>query len=251
MQKRQKQIALLFSLLLVGITIATLRSQAQDGSASAGREKVLPLQATTTEKQRKHSKLFKHQGPKLRELAAGGTEDISVEVERPYLISTPSNQSTPLPYMQAVVCNADAIVVGMLKNESPQLTENENFIFTEYDFVVEEAVKTPPGAAIQPNSTITVTRDGGTAQVNARIVRAKVAGFDSFKTDKRYVLFLRFLPETGDYLAYANGSFLLNEKKVVPFGEMPESESKDSMAFLDLVRIHARATNCGQVNDKR
>ncbi|HEY0384383.1 MAG TPA: hypothetical protein VGC64_00160, partial [Pyrinomonadaceae bacterium] len=78
MQKRQKQIALLFSLLLVGAAIAALRSHAQDGSASASREKVLPVQAAVTENQKKQSKLFKHQGPKLRDLAVAGTDDITV-----------------------------------------------------------------------------------------------------------------------------------------------------------------------------
>jgi hypothetical protein len=153
----------------VGAAIAALRSHAQDGWASATREKVLPVQAAVTEKQKKQNKLFKHQGPKLRDLVSAGTDDITVEIERPYMISTPSNERARLPFMQAVVCNADAIVIGVLKNESPQFAEDENFIFTEYEVAVEEVVKNTSGASIEPKSSITIARDGGTGQVNGAL----------------------------------------------------------------------------------
>ena len=38
-------------------------------------------------------------------------------------------------------CDADAIVVGEVTSKSSQLTEDQDFIFTDYELKVEEVIK--------------------------------------------------------------------------------------------------------------
>lgn len=233
-------IGLLALIMFVGIT-----RSGQSGATPTKQEKVKQLQATATEKQKKHSKLLKQsQGRKLRDLAAQGTGDILITVEEPFIIRTPDKETPRARFPQDAVCKAEAVVVGTLDDDSPQMTEDESFLFTEYAMSVTEVIKDNAIAPIPQGSNITVVRDGGTGQLDGRIIRARVEGFKSFTVGKRYLLFLRYIPETGSYLAYANGSFELNANEVIPSGRMPESESRDAMAFLSAIRAATAANDC-------
>jgi len=121
-----------------------------------------------------------------------------------------------------------------------QQTEQENFVFTDYEITVEEAIKNNTVAPIQVKSAITVTRDGGVIKLNNRVFRAKRDDFDPPLVGQRYLLFLRFIPATGAYLAYGNGTFQLEAQKVVALGpaardEMIKSSISDPFAFLSQV----------------
>jgi hypothetical protein len=186
-----------------------------------------PIQeGVMTTKQRKHSKLFEVPGAKrLQDLADnGGNVDSSQEV--PMRI-TPHYASLNA-YLQGLTCKADAIVVGIVKSKSSQLTEQGTSIFTDYDLSVENVYKDNAAASLQPGTDITVTRFGGAVKLNGkgRVLRATSETERPLKVGDRYVLFLKFIPETGAYSSVAytgDNSFELkgDSVKQVSNGNLP------------------------------
>lgn len=236
----------LVALILTGFVvarIATSQNNMNTRSSMSGAKHEEPTviqEGILSAKQKAHSKLFKHHGPKLRDIAAKRTGVIEVEEEVGLVIDT--RASTPdVPVLQSAVKNADAVVVGVLKSKSSQLTEEGNFIFTDYEMSVEEVIKNNSISPIQINSVITVTRDGGAVDIKGRIFTAKRGDFKPTLVGNRYLFFLRFVPETGAYLAYGNGAFELKGDKVFALGDNASKEllgggSKDAVAFLNEVR---------------
>jgi hypothetical protein len=225
----------LFALCVaVSLGASTLISSSQDQSPKA--------QALKTQKQKEHGKLFKHGGKTLADLLGGQSGDITVAADPPLEFdSDASKQNTPS--LESSFCNADAVVVGTLGEESAYLNEDESFIFTEYQLNVSEVVRNNKAAPIKINDNVTVVRDGGTLSINGRVVRALTADFKPFKTGEQYVLFLRYLPTTGSYLAYLYGSFLLDKDTVRTFGNVPPFFASNSQEFLGRVRATA-TTKC-------
>ena len=245
MRSYKKTILLLALLTVLGITVtASLQSTARNDSDSTKQEEATPVQeGVMTEKQKQHGKLFKHTGPRLRALVTEQTGVIEVAQDAPDLFILPESGPKP-PVLQSAVCNANAVVVGTLNSKNSQLTEQGNFIFTDYEMAVEEVIKNNSAAPIALNNTITVTRAGGVVQLNGRVIRAKVEDFKPMAVGQRYLLFLRFIPATGSYLAYGNGSFQLEGKKVIALGmaaskELLNDGSKDATTFLSETRSFA------------
>ncbi len=137
------------------------------------------------------------------------------------------------------------MVIGLLNNKSAHLTEEENFVFTDYDVTVEEIIKNNSASPMQLNNAITTTRDGGTIQINNRILRANRQDFTPPLVGQRYLMFLRFIPSTGSYLMYGNGTFELSADKVLPLGQGSRDQllkqgSSDPFTFLNSIRGFAR-----------
>jgi hypothetical protein len=174
--------------------------------------------ASLTPKQREHAKQYKEfgGGTNLRELAAKQPGDVTV-VNTPPVAFDFKNRP---PFLTAIVCDADVVVVGVIKGRSQsQLTEDESFVFTDYEAAVEEVIKDNPAAPLHPGSAITISRPGGEITLNGKSVRALDESFRPFEMNQRYVFFLRFIPSTGGYRAFSNGSFQLHKGEVVRLGE--------------------------------
>lgn len=198
-----------------------------------------------TEKQKQHRKLFKHSGPKLQDLEANQNGDVEVEVGLGLMMVMSETAPKP-PVFQSALCNADAVIVGTISNKSSQLTEAENFVFTDYEITVEEVIKNNATAPIEVASMITTTRDGGAVKLNNRIFRAKREDFDAPFVGRRYLMFLRFIAATGSYLMYGNGTFQLESQKVLALGTasreiLSNAGSKDEPTFLSEIRTFAAA----------
>ncbi|HVG29010.1 MAG TPA: hypothetical protein VM864_04750 [Pyrinomonadaceae bacterium] len=192
-------------------------------------------------KQRAHGKLFKHNGPKLRDLAKQMAGPIEVVSDVGLVLD-----NTPIPGnpLEGATCNADAVVVGVTRGKASQVNEEGNFIFTDLDVTVEEVVKNNPLSGIEPNQLVSVTRPGGAVEFGGRVFRARREDFKPTPVGRRYLFFLKYVPETQSYLAYGNGTFELNDKKVAGLGDAPELrafESKDPATLLGEVRTFAAA----------
>ena len=127
-----------------------------------------------TEKQKEHSKLYKDYktGKKLRDLTI---EIGDVTLKRKVGLYGGDPSAAPYnfqTFLQDQARNAEAVIVGRVTVSTPQLTEDEDYIFTDYDLVVEEVLKDNPAAPIQTNSNLTLTRPGGLVRLNAHIVEA-------------------------------------------------------------------------------
>ena len=140
---------------------------------------------------------------------------------------------------------ADAVVIGTLKNKSSLLTDDGEFLFTDYVVVVNSVAKSP---SIAQNREIIVTRAGGEILLNGRTVRAIDPFFKPFQLGQSYILFLKLVPETGAFKADAAGSFRIVGGKVMNhplYG--PTGRENDYRLFWDDVLASVKATGMEEI----
>ena len=108
-------------------------------------------------------------------------------------------------------------------------------------------IKNNAASPINTQSNITVTRPGGTIQLDGRLIRGIDASYKPFALDSRVLLFLKFVPATGAYKAFrSEGSFVLSGDKLVKLTEedLPAEleNEKDAEAFIAKIRNYATQT---------
>lgn len=194
-----------------------------------------------TEKQRKHSKLYKVDGPnrrKLRDLVSGRTEVDVVEeagdVQIPRVLYLDK-------YLRKISCQSDAVVIGTVSNKSSQLIEQGTFAFTDYEVAVSQVLKDNSLSTIQPSSVIVTTRSGGSVRLNGRVVRALDYREEPLEVNEQYLLFLKYLPETGAYRpagsALYEDSFQIEGDRITQLSErsLPFTKRRSSSSFESFV----------------
>lgn len=262
MFKRKLLVIVVASLTLSSVVVAGL-TLAQPTKTTAGvhpvaqnmprpEDDATPIkEGVMTAKQKHHSKIFKKYedvtgGKKLPDLIAQ-RRLISVEREVGDMI-VPSSFN-PQQFFQNLSCKADAVVVGTVTSKSSQLTDDQTFIFTDYELTVEDVLKNNAAAPLNPSS-ITVTRTGGAVNLNGHIGLAVDHSQKPLVLNERYLLFLKFIPETGAYRAFNNwgdDSFMLRGGKVIQVSESPlpfgPHRIVDTTSFFTEVRT-ALANGC-------
>ncbi len=223
---------------------AAFQKQANKSASAQDTDIPTPIQeGVMGEKQKKHSKIYKGtnwytRGKKIKDLIS---EQGDVEIEAPILDSI-LRPTPPLDeFLRKQTCDADAVVLGAVKDKTSQLIESGTFIFTDYVVTVQEVLKDNSAAPIQQGGEITVTRLGGAVKLNGHIARATDPSMGPLKVGETYLLYLKFLPETGAYRPLGGGSlsedtFLIRGEKVSqasrklwPFGQRA---SGDAAPFL-------------------
>jgi hypothetical protein len=110
---------------------------------------------------------------------------------------------------------SDAVVIGVVGEKKSFLTEDENFVFSDYELNVEEILKNNSALPIK-EKRVTVTRPGGAVMLAGHTVRAIDESLEPLALGSRYLLFLNFIPSTGAYKAFnSKGSFLLKGDRIV------------------------------------
>jgi hypothetical protein len=139
-------------------------------------------------------------------------------------------------YFSELASRYDVIAIVKPKFCLSSLTLSGGLIFTEYDMSVEEVIKDNPAAKIDSAKGITVIRRGGAVEINGRRFIQVEERFFPFQLGRRYLLFLKHLPSTGAYVAEYDGSFWLQDKKVISLGStVHPSKLKDEKKFKSLV----------------
>lgn len=178
---------------------------------------------TMGEKQRKHRRLFGDykRDRNIRELAATLTEDVELRVGVPMGGSVPGMPKTTLQsFLNDVSCAADAIVVGTVLNKESQITEDGTFIFTDYEMRISKIVKDNSTAPIEHHGKILLTYPGGAIRINDRVIRAEDSSFHLLRLNEEYLLFLKFIPETGAYQVFERkANFHVTEGRVIKLAE--------------------------------
>lgn len=199
-----------------------------------------------TDKERIHSKVF----PYYRELRGERTISLllvqakgkSKVVETGVLIG-----DEPLPepesaerFFGRLVTESDAVIRGKVKHKASQITEDDAFIFTDYEIEITEILKNNAVAELDTGSTITVTRPGGKVIVDGIIVKATDQYFAFLPVDSsELLLFLQYIPETGAYKATSyTGSFILDGSSVRPLtrAQYPHGALRDGVSILQILR---------------
>lgn len=210
-------------------------SAAAQRRAPPGQERDPPTpirEGIVAEKQKKHGKLYKGsawytKGRKVKDAIA---EQGDVEIYAPLLdpIRKPAPPLTD--FLRKQTCAADLVVIGVVMDKASQLTEDGSFIFTDYEIAVGEVLKNNQAAEVNEGGDITVTRYGGAVELNGHVARATDPSMGPLKTGESYLLYLKFLHETGAYRPFGGGlaedTFRIQGEKVEqvsrklwPFGQ--------------------------------
>jgi hypothetical protein len=122
-----------------------------------------------------------------------------------------------------LACHASAIVVGSVATADATVASTGDFVFTDYGFRVEEALK--PQHAPFLAGDITVTRVGGEAGTGAHKRRFRSRLLPPLDVGKRYLLFLTPVQEADSFAADVPGGTLL-------LTESGEAEQVDGVSFV-------------------
>lgn len=211
--------SLVFLCAAMGSTVISHNQEITPQHKSKIEDEATPVQiGVMTEKQRQHSKLYNSYNGNgdLQELLSKTSSSEITITSLPGVAELSPTGEHAASALDFIVENADAIVVGVVSEKSSQLNEKRTFIFTDYDLVVEEVLKDFPNTHIEPNGLITVTHPGGKVLLNGKKITAVDRTFKPLEKGERYLLFLKFIPETDAYQALDNkSSFEINDRVTI------------------------------------
>ena len=245
----KSKIALSVFLFFVVLSLTHLLPRGSAESPQQDQDSATQIQrGVMTEKQRAHSKLYKRyeSTQKIPDLVQREKDDVEVYRLLPLGVdATGGSLPSTSEILRRITCNANAVVRGVVKDKSSQLTEGESFVFTDYEITVEEVLKNNNAAPI--GNEITLTRPGGTILLNGKRVRAIDESFQPLKVGGEYILFLRFLSETGTYTSIESGeSFRIFKNKIKSLKEESLDRFATEYTSTSLINeiYHAAATSC-------
>jgi len=147
--------------------------------------------------------------------------------------------------LENMTCDSgsDVVVLGKLGKGISSPTVDQGYIYTDWDFTVEQVFKSGSQAPVQPGQTIVVTRPGGELTINGRHVYAVEDNFPRFQGGEEILVYLRSLP-VGSYALNSPNGFFLPGAKVIPIDKILASKfaSLQRDAFLQLVQSAASAS---------
>jgi hypothetical protein len=111
------------------------------------------------------------------------------------------------------------VAIVQIKEKTSQLTENREFIFSDYTATVTEVLKNNNAAALTATGSIVITRPGGKVRIGDRAVGALDSSFQPLSVNNSYLVFLKYLPATGAYTTIRRGSFLLSNNELTKLTE--------------------------------
>ena len=199
-----------------------------------------------TEKQRKHSKLFKH-----FELATGGRKlrDMVAEQRDIYLMETVGDGMMTKGfdlnnYLTTLTCRANAVFLGTVTAKSSQLLDEGTFVFTDYEIAVYEVLKNDPESFIKPNEIITYTAPGGAVETKGIIISAVDYRSFPLQIGHKYLFYTSFVSETSSYKGLSRAldadTFEIKDHVVAQASEKPlplGQGSTDLDQFMGAVRM--------------
>lgn len=227
-------VSLMIALLGFGAAKITFPSQ-KDKLAERLKQKTgeaTPIQeGVMTDKQKKHSRLFKGfgdvaRGRKLRDLVAQSGDVNIVQDVGDVIVPRSFNLDE---YLRNLTCKADAVVIATVRSKSSNLIEEGTFVFTDYKLTVIEILKNNAATPIESSGLITFTSPGGAVELNGHTIRAVDYRNEPLQAGVNYLLYLKFIPETnsfkpfsdsinGDAFQLKDGTVIQASEKPLPFG---------------------------------
>ena len=164
---------------------------------------------------------------------------------------TSVSDQTKAEVLRDLSCKADAIVLGSPKSKASHLTEDETYIYTEYEFSVQNVIKDNSASPIKVNSSIQVTRPGGLIKLNDTVVKLDDDSYAPLQINKQYLLFLRYVPRAKGYIvSNLKGDFVLEKqsfKTMSKVGIPKEMSSDDAQSLLNELRNYI-LSDCGKTS---
>jgi len=245
----KRLIAILSASVLIGLGAYTVTRSQQKGATPEKDEATVVKVGVMTAQQRLHSRLYQsYKGLEkpIRELirealAKGQNDGIFIFTSLGDPIFRPDANSGEFNVLERLVCGADAIIIGTVKSRSSQLTEDELYVFTDYELTVEQVLKDNPFTQVAPSSVIIVSRPGGKVMIDGYTVSAVDESLKPLSKGGRYPLFLKYIPATGAYIASdSQESFELKDERVIALtdgsGYAKGQQNKQPDALIGEVR---------------
>lgn len=117
--------------------------------------------------------------------------------------SCPAPEATNHPEVKRATHESNVVATGHFIRKISSLTANEAFVFTDYEFLIEDVWKSTNISTLQrpqrPGDEITVTLPGGTVESNGHKVSVSMSNRAPIQTGRTYLLYLRYLPDSRSY----------------------------------------------------
>jgi hypothetical protein len=265
MFNRQLTVAGVVLLFVIGLfAIISFRQEAQTTKPQQ-EEATVVQKGQITEKEHEYSKEYKklysyRNGYKLSELSAaakrnGNGEEVGVSIGEPSIPTVGTSfpvkgSSASKQFLEKISCKADAVVLGTVSGKTAHLTEDETFVYTQYQFSVKQVLKNNSDSFIDENTSLEVTRPGGLIKLDNQLIRVEDQSYKPLQNNKDYLLFLKFIPDVNGYMVSdISGDFVLENKSFKQLRKTIFSEElekiNDSQVFLDNIKI-AVSDGCSQ-----
>jgi hypothetical protein len=145
-------------------------------------------------------------------------------------------------YAKHVACNADAVIVGSVRNRESFLTESQESVFTENIVSVEQILKDNIAHPLAVASNIVVARSGGhIVTPEGYHIEVIDTNFPALQLGGQYLLSLKYVPSTMQYMsADREGTFSIVGQRAhrLISDSVPDSTKRqiDFQSFSELIR---------------
>ncbi len=178
---------------------------------------------------------------KLKDIAAISKGEVRIEREIGLPSLTPASAPFDLQtFLAKRACDAEAIVIGRVEGGTSQLTDDGSFIYTAYEFRVENVLKNNPFQSIAEGQTVTILRTGGAIELNGRRIVAEDKAAKTLEAGDRYLLFLSYLSEKSAYAA-DNLGYQIKHEKTIKLTEQKLQQGLESGTDVQLFTNYVRA----------
>lgn len=135
---------------------------------------------------------------------------------------------------QRNACGADAIVTGFVTDAQSFPSEDGQILFTDYLFTITEVFRSPRALALSNGQSITITRLGGSMEVEGVRVSADVKAFPPLEREHTYLLFLELIPTYKTFhTRSADSSWLVEQGTVKPLVGIRVREGEEINRGID------------------
>jgi hypothetical protein len=204
-----------------------------------------------TDRQRAHSELYKgreRDTKKLSDVAKG--RDILIRMGQEYGSSGPGTQLSRAEYIRSKSCSADAIVLGAAESKESQLTPDEYFIFTDYQFSVAQVLKDDKVAPIDVNKGVVVTQGGGKIRLDGQVIELIDGLQQAIVLRDKYLLFLKRVPASGAYEIISGSARIDSRDRLKRIDDPHKDNGLHGSSLSLVVDSIAEYTNDGRCTTK-
>ena len=173
------------------------------------------------------------------------------------ILASPTVRETPIlcdrcpkpdpenhPEVKRAASESDLVAIGHVVRNISASTQNEAFVFTDSEFVVDEVLKSndasPTSRVIGVGDEVTVTAPGGSVKSGSFRITASPSNRVPLQVGHRYLLFLAFLPNSRSYVQTSLFGFDITKPTVLSLRTTlisPASELfSDRSLFLHAMR---------------
>lgn len=225
--------------IITVITIFTFRQKAQNNQKTKEDSPTIIQPGVMTAKQLKHSKLYEEESLLLQPSLLNKTENTVYVTIFSGPILTENNLKNKTEILQKVSCKSDVIVSGKIKNKSSQITENQSFVFTDYEVEIKDVIKNYSALDLANTKNLNLTAKGGAVKSGDRVFKVIVERSVPLLVNNDYIFFLNYLPDSQSFrLTNEQSLFQIfpDANNVVFEQQEGKSLSEDLETFLKSLR---------------